>query len=49
MAQLEDVAGAGHVDIENPQRIVHIVLDTDDRGQVEDRVDTGSQGFFECD
>ena len=48
MAQLEDVASAGHVDIENPQRVVHIVCDADDRGQVEDRVDTGSQGFFEC-
>ena len=47
MAQLEDVASAGHVDIENPKRIVEIVFDTDDCGQMEDHVDIGSQGFFE--
>ena len=26
---------------------LHIVFDADDGGQVEDRVDTGSQGFFQ--
>ena len=31
----------------NPQRIVDVVLDTDDRGQVENRVDAGRQGAFE--
>jgi hypothetical protein len=47
MTQPEHVASAGHVDIENPQRIVEIVLDADDCGQMEDRVDAGSQGFRE--
>ena len=37
-----------HVDVEYPQRIVEVVLDTDDCGQMENRVDTGSQCFFEC-
>ena len=48
LAQLQHVASADHVHVENPERILHVVLDTDNRGQVENRVDTGSQGFFEC-
>ena len=48
MAQLEHVASPRHVDVEYPERIVEVVLDTDDCGQMENRVDTGSQGFFEC-
>src|SRR5260370_31870528 len=47
MGKLENVASACHVDVGNPERIFEIVLDTDDRGQVEDRVDTGRQRSFE--
>ena len=47
MAQLEDVASAGHVDIENLERILEIIFDTDDCGQVEDRVNLGRQRSFE--
>ena len=47
MAQLEHVTSPGHVHIENSERIVEIVLDTDDRSEVKNRVDAGSQGFLE--
>ena len=46
MAQLEHVASAGHVDVENPERIVEIVFDTDDGGQVENRVDVAESRLF---
>jgi len=48
MAELQDVARAGDVDVENSKRIVEIVFDTDDRGQVKNRVDAGIEGFLQC-
>ena len=46
-AQLEHVAGAGDVDVEDPQRVVEVVLHADDGGQMEHGVDARTQGLFE--
>ena len=47
-AEFEDVAGPDHVDVEDLQGVVEVVLDSDDGRQVKNDVNLRGQRTFEC-